>query len=115
MAAAKIDLKIEKGATYRKIYYWKNSNLEPVDLTGYTARMQIRKSATSFNNFLELTTENGGITITPLEGKIELYISDTNTSALISPKGNYDLELVHDIGIEKFVRGYVSIIEEITK
>ena len=116
MAAVKIDLTIEKGATFGKIFLWKDSDKVPINLTDYTARMQIKKSNASLTNLVELTTENGGITITPIEGKIELYISDTDTSALVENKGQYDLELITpDTTIVKFVRGYVVILEEITK
>lgn len=116
MAAGKLDLVIEKGATFRKTLFYKDSNKDAIDLTGYTARMQIRDTAASTAFLAELTTENGGITITPLLGQLDLFISDTDTSALASDSGVYDCELI-DAGGEviKLVRGTVSIIEEVTR
>lgn len=114
--AGKIDLTIDKGATYRKTFFWKDSAGVPIDLTGYTARMQIRENYSSNTLIAELTTENGGITITPLEGKIELFLSDTDTTALTQSKGVYDIELLAPGGdVIKFLRGYVSILQEVTK
>ena len=116
MPAAQIDLSIEKGETYRKTFYWKNQNKSAKDLTGYTARMQIRKSNQSASFLQELTTGNGGITITPAEGKIELLISDTDTSALEGTYAVYDLELIDGGGeVKKFARGSVAMTDEVTK
>jgi len=115
MAAVKLDLTIEKGASFRKTFIWKDSDKVVIDLTNYTARMQIRKNVNSTSIIQELTTENGGISITALEGKIELYISDTDTSAMDFNKGVYDIELLVDTEIVKFSRGNVYIIEEITR
>lgn len=115
MSAGKIDLIIEKGATYRKTFIWKQTNETPINLTGYTARAQIRENEYAASFDLELTTENGGIVITPLDGKIELYISDTDTSAVSLNHGVYDLELLVGSDVIKFLRGSVTLIEEITK
>lgn len=117
MAAGKLNIVIDKGATYRRTLYYKDSTKNPIDITNYTARMQIKSSARSSTNILELTTANGRITLTGVEGKIELFISDTDTAA-VTFLGNavYDLEL-EDIGsgdVIKLVRGTVSFHEEIT-
>lgn len=116
MAAGKLDLIIEKGATFRKTLYYKDKTKVAIDLTGYTARMQIRETPQASTFIAELTTENGGITLTANEGKIELYISDTATAAISVSSGNYDLELITaGADVIKLVRGHVSIIEEITR
>lgn len=115
--SGKVDLVIEKGATYRKLFQLKDKSKVPIDLTGYIGRMHIRTSAASSTILLELTTENGRMTITPLEGKVELYISKTDTTA-ITTKGNavYDLELESSGGeVLKMIRGTISFIEEITR
>jgi hypothetical protein len=40
MTAGKYDFVIEAGATFRKVFRWQQSNGDPVDLTGTTAKMQ---------------------------------------------------------------------------
>lgn len=116
MAAVKVDLVIEKGATYKKDFIWKDKTMTPINITGYTARMQIRKSYHSDSFEIELTTENSGIVIDGPTGKVSLYISNTGTSALSFSDGVYDLELI-DVSADviKFLRGSVSVIEEVTK
>lgn len=116
MSAGQLDLSIEKGATYRKVLIWKDSSKNIIDITGYTARMQIRSSVTAPSFLVELTTENSRITITGAEGKIELYISDTDTSALQGTQGVYDLELISTTNdVIKLLRGNVSMVDEVTK
>jgi len=116
MAAGKLDLKIEKGATFKHRLYMKDASKNPIDLTGFTARMQIRSSASASSIIVELTTENGRIAITAGAGQIDLYISDEDTTA-ITHKGTavYDLELEDSLGdVTKLTRGVVSFEEEVT-
>ena len=40
MTAAKYDIQIEQGATFRRVLRWEQSDGTPVDLTGATAKMQ---------------------------------------------------------------------------
>lgn len=117
MAAGKLDLVIEKGAKFEKHLTYLDKTKAPIPMAGFTARMQVRKNAQAASFIIELTTENGGITLNDTTGEIDLYVSGTDTAA-ITERGNavYDLELV-DAGSEpiKLVRGTVSFIEEITK
>jgi hypothetical protein len=118
MAAGKLDLIIEKGAKFTKHLEYKDKTKTPIDLTGYTARMQARKNPQSTTVVVDLTTENGGITITEVTGEIDLFLSGTATTA-ITAQGNlvYDLELIEPGPGEpiKLVRGTISLIEEVTK
>lgn len=123
MAAGKVDLIIEKGATFRKTFKWLNSTKQAIDISSYSGRMQIR-SSTYGAIIASLTTDNGGITLES-DGSVKLYISDAATSA-ITYQGNavYDLELIAPAGelpedpppdVTKFLRGSVSFVEEVTK
>ena len=118
MAAGKLDLMIEKGAKFTKHLEYKDKSKVAIDLTGYTARMQARKNPQSSSTIIDLTTENGGITITALTGEIDLFLSGADTTAIVE-RGNlvYDLELVEPGPGEpiKLIRGTISLIEEITK
>ena len=117
MTAAKLNLPvIEKGATYRHTLIWNGSNGQPVNLTDCTAKMQVREAATSDTVLLELSTENGGITITPSTGKLELYCSATNTGALTGDGGFYDLEVYFLNGdTVRLCGGLVTFADQITR
>jgi hypothetical protein len=88
---------------------------EPVDLSGVTARMQIREKLDSDTVLLELTTENSRIVIDNLEKTIKLYISDTDTAAMNFSSAVYSLELVKSGDVIPFVGGSVSLVREVTR
>jgi hypothetical protein len=63
----------------------------PLDLTGATARMQVRAQPGRGHLLLDLSTENGGITISPVEGVVRLDIALSAIAALTWNRGYYDL------------------------
>lgn len=117
MAAFKFRLEIDQGATFRRRFVWKTGTPPvPVDLTGCTARMQIRPDITSDEVLVELTTENGGITLGDADGTIDLYISAEDTAKVEAAIGVYDLELVTADGdVDRVLSGTVTISPEVTR
>lgn len=116
MAAGSKDLIIPKGETYRKTFLYQDTDRNAIDLTGYTARMQVRENYSSTTTVLDLTTENGGIEITALDGKVYLFVDDATTSAITVSSGVYDLELIDTMNyVTKFIRGSIRFPEEVTK
>lgn len=88
----------------------------PVDLTGYTARMQVRPSAGSNIVLLDLTTENGGITLGGAEGTITRYVDAMQAAALAFNSGVYDLELMDGSGhVTRLVTGAACVSREVTR
>ncbi len=117
MAASKLKLVIKQGATFRRRLTWKTgSPLVPVDLTSFTARMQIRNEIESATVLVELTTENGGITLGGVTGTIDLYISATATAAYTWENGVFDIEMVTSPDeVIRLVEGSVSVSPEVTR
>jgi len=117
MAASKLNLPIvEKGATYRHTLFWKDSTNTPIQLTGCESRIQVRDSIDSPDVIIELSTENGRIILFPLLGRIDLYISSTDTSALVGFGGVYDMEVYFTNGdIVRLIEGRVTFKPEVTR
>lgn len=125
MAAGKLDLLIEQGATFQHTLIVKQGNasspaeleaLPVAILTGYTARMQIRSEVDSSTVLIELTTQNGRLLITPLAGRIDMLIDDTDTAALNFDSAVYDLELISPSGyVTRQVQGKVKLSKEVTR
>lgn len=117
MAAFKVKLTIDQGATFRKRFVWKSgSPATPVDLTGYKARMQIRAEVESPEALLTLTTENGGITLGGVTGEIDLYVSAVVTTGFDWTDGVYDIELVTPNGdVIRRIAGTVVVTPEVTR
>lgn len=109
------DLCILQGATFSKVITWKADGVA-VNLTGYTARMQIRATADAATPLIELTTANGRIALGGSAGTITLTISATDTAALTAGRAVYDLELVSSGGIvTRLVQGVVTISRNVTR
>lgn len=123
MTPAKIKLTIYQGATFRKSLGWAirtgtgpGAILTPVDLTGCKARMQVRDEVGAPLILAELTTENGGIALEPLAGRIKLYMSAADTALIMWSGGVYDLEIVWpDTTVDRLFYGSVNVSPEVTR
>lgn len=119
MADTKIKLVIKQGATFRRRLTWKTgSPAIAVDLTGYTARMQVRAVIEDPVVLVDLTTENGGITLGGTAGTIDLFINDAATSAYMWDAGVFDLEMVApgaNGDVIRLTAGTVTVSPEVTR
>lgn len=116
MSAGIYDIYIEQGATYNQPLVWKDSSGTAVNVTGYTARMQIRKTVDATTIILTLTTENGRITVGGANGLITLLVSAADTAALTTFCGVYDLEVISPTGVvTRLLEGQVEISKEVTR
>jgi hypothetical protein len=116
MSAGIYDIYIEQGATYNQPLVWKDSSGTAVNVTGYTARMQIRKTVDATTIILTLTTENGRITVGGANGLITLLVSAADTAALTTFCGVYDLEVISPAGVvTRLLEGQVEVSKEVTR
>jgi len=84
--AGRYNITIINGTTFTLAPIWQVDNL-PVDLTGYSADMQVRD--VSNNLVVELSTANGKAVISPALGQTTFTLTPTQTSAANLPIGNY--------------------------
>lgn len=85
----------------------------PVDLTGATARMNIRAQVGGAV-LLDLTTDNGGLAITG-PGTITRTISAADTAAITWASAVYDLEVQYPDGtVQRYLQGIVTVSREVT-
>lgn len=114
MLAGLLDIEIEQGATFNLEFLYQDDSGTPINLTGMTARMQLRRQYNSPDPLIILTTENGRITITPLLGKINLIINASDTEDLTG-SGVYDLEIVNGSVVNRILEGSFKVCLEATK
>ena len=89
---------------------------QPVDLTGFTARMQLRNKVEDELPIVELTTENSGIVIDNVLKTIKIIISAAATAAFTFQTAVYSLELVSSGGeVTPFVNGTITLYKEVTR
>lgn len=116
MTAGVHDITVEQGATFLLSVVYKDSAGAVVDLTGYTARMQIRKKKSSTTTLSDSTTANGEIVITAAAGAIAVSIPAATTAVFEGRRAFYDLEIEDGSGIvTRLLEGVVCISKEVTK
>lgn len=88
----------------------------PIDMTGYTARMQIRKKITDVAYIIELTTDTPSIYIDTTNKTISLTILPEVTAAFDFSSAVYSLELIGAGGeVYQLINGNISLIKEVTR
>lgn len=110
-------LKIEKGAIFSKKFRWKDKYREPINLTGFEFKSQFRREFGENNVVCTLTMENGIVT-DPLEGVIEIIISNSITSTLANyDSGLWSLEYRNDPykPFKTLIRGRWIVEPEVTE
>lgn len=117
MAAGKYDITIEQGADFVEVWTWKDENGSPVNLTGYSARMMVRKKVEDASPILDCTTANNRIVLGGTAGTITFAVP-ASVTALLPTVANavYDLELVDGAGrVRRLVEGECRITREVTR
>lgn len=119
---ATLNIVLRKGATFNKVFTYKTEDPDtgvrtPVNLTGFTARMQVRLTPTTGGSpLVSLTTENGGITLGGTAGTITPLITAVDSAAYTFEEGTYDLELVSAGGIvTSLFGGKFTLTDETTR
>jgi phage tail sheath gpL-like len=92
-----------------------DSNDAPVNLTGYTAAMQLRQNYNSEVADLTLTTANGGISIVGATGTITITATAVQTGLLDPGFYVYDLELTSGSNISRLIQGQLTVAEQVTR
>jgi hypothetical protein len=131
MSAGRYPIYIEQGATIDFEVQYKDSNGNPVNLTGYGARMQIRPSVSSNEVYLSLTsnlnTDGTGINMSgsspykpPTSGSLGIYIASCTSSMLNFGDAVYDLEIFAPIDVDcpivtRILQGPVRLSKEVTR
>lgn len=113
---ANLKLQIYQGATFRKRLRWLNADQTPIDLTGCTARMQVREEVESTAVLLELTTENGRIVLGSTAGTVDLDVDPVTTAGITWGGGAWDLEIIHPGGdVTRLAQGSICVSPEVTR
>lgn len=114
-------LPINQGSHNNITVEYEDGNGNAIDLTGYSARMQIRRHVNHPNTIISLTTAsdtaNGsGVTISGKAGKIDITITDEDSKDFDFTEGVYDIEIVSSGGeVLRLLEGPVDLFKEVTR
>ncbi len=115
MIPGKYNIVCPQGSTFNKQLTYTIDGV-PVNLFGYSAKMQVREKYTSSAAQITLDTEGiGGITLGDLAGTITMVISATATAALVPKEYVYDLELTSSSIVTRLIEGKFIVTPEVTR
>jgi len=127
MLAGNYNLTCQQGSTFTRLIEIEQPDLttdptgntfEPYNLSGFTARMQVRRTIDSASVLLHLTTANGALTINPSGvATNQIYINvSASVTASVETSGVYDLEIVSTTGtVTRVLQGEFNLSPEVTR
>ena len=97
------DLTIDQGSTFdQKLTIRRDGVI--LNLTGYSARMQVRENVDSVTPFIDLTSPSNGLVLGGAAGTINIQIDAATTAGFTIFAGVYDLELIApDTTVERLI------------
>lgn len=106
--ATKANLVIDQGSTFASSIDILDENDEPVNLTSYSARGQIRKHYSSTNSVSFTTTLSNG--------SLVISLTANQTANMVSGRYVYDLELIDPSNtVLRILEGIVTVTPEVTR
>jgi hypothetical protein len=115
MPAGIYNIQADQGSTLLRTLTWTDANGTPINLTNYTARMQVRKNLSDAVAVLSLSTQNGGIVLGGALGTIDLIVSDTQMALIEQGSYLYDLEMLTNNTVTRIVQGSFIVSGEVTR
>ncbi len=126
MAAGRYSFVVEQGSTLNLELQYKDSSGNPINLTGYSGKMQIRPAVSSETVYLTLSSSlnadgtglnfSGSSNLNPLtSGTIAIYISAPTSSQLTFDNAVYDLELTSGTVVTRLLEGQIKLSKEVTR
>lgn len=115
MAAANYNFTLEQGVPLTKTIFLKNANDTIKDLTGFTAKMQLKQYPAHSDVLLELSNTNGKININTVAGSVSMIFSAEDTASLLFSEVSYDLFLYNGSSTFRAIEGKITVKEVVTK
>jgi hypothetical protein len=107
---------IDQGADWYINFVYENPNGTPVNVTSYTAALQIRTSPLAKTAVLTLTTQNGGIVVTGNQGKFACHATNLQTAAITNGRYAYDIEITSPLGVvTRLAQGTIEVSPQVTR
>jgi hypothetical protein len=118
MAAAKQNLVIEDNGEKTRVFVWKNAQGRPINLAGYSVRIQGRVTKESPTHLFDYSLASGHATIDASKGRIEVRFDQAAINA-IKAVGNscfYDIVMTPQQGDPvRLMEGKIQISVGVTR
>lgn len=114
--AVQKNFEVDQSTTFSfQVQYTEEDEVTPIDLTGSSAKMQVRDTAGGSKLAFSLTSPSGGITIDGPNGMLSIKCTPTQTSKLFYPKSSYDIMVIDSNGNRmKLLEGFLTLNRSVT-
>jgi hypothetical protein len=113
--AGQKNFEVDQNATFSFVVEYKDNNETAIDLTGASAKMQVRDVKGGSKLAVTLTSPSGGIVINGPLGKLNVTLTPTQTNKLFYPKSVYDIMVIDSNGNKiKLLEGFMTLNRSVT-
>lgn len=113
--AGQKNFEVDQNATFSFVVEYKDDNETAIDLTGASAKMQVRDAKGGTKLAVTLTSPSGGIVINGSLGKLTVTLTPTQTNKLFYPKSVYDIMVIDSNGNKiKLLEGFMTLNRSVT-
>lgn len=105
------DFTVERRTTFKRTLGWRVGGL-PVDITGFTAVLEGRKSLTQPTpDFVLTSAPGGGIVMGKADGRIDINVTPAGTEELKTGIYFYWLDITSENEVTRLLEGRVTVKE----
>ena len=113
--AGQKNFEVDQNATFSFVVEYKDDNETAIDLTGASAKMQVRDVKGGTKLAVTLTSPSGGIVINGPLGKLTVTLTPTQTNKIFYPKSVYDIMVIDSNGNKiKLLEGFMTLNRSVT-
>ena len=113
--AGQKNFEVDQNATFSFVVEYKDNNETAIDLTGASAKMQVRDAKGGTKLAVTLTSPSGGIVINGPLGKLTVTLTPTQTNKIFYPKSVYDIMVIDSNGNKiKLLEGFMTLNRSVT-
>jgi hypothetical protein len=104
-----VNFRVVQGDTFSAIVTYQNPDGTNINLTGYTARMDVRNEQ-SGKVLCASATSPTGIVINPGNGQLTITFTPAQTRKFTTPNAAYQLKIISQSGVHTTIlSGYFSV------
>jgi hypothetical protein len=116
--AGRLDITIEQGATWARDILWMDDALSPIDVSSYTAAMQIRHSVDDTATLVSIASGTAALVVGTTDGKFTVTLSASVTAALDFDTAVYDFKVISpspNLVATRLLEGTVTLRKAVTR
>ena len=115
MTPGRYNFTCPQGSTFQSTLTYKIDDV-PVNLSGYSSRLQVREFHDSSEYITNLTSPSNGLTMGGSAGTIDIFISAEDTTNFIIGDHVYDLEIISPSNVvNRLIEGRFNVTPEVTR